>query len=59
MASALIGLSKVVGGAKAVFGGLQSAVKVGKALSGIAKGSQAASSALTFMAGSSNLLKVR
>ena len=55
--SALTGLSKVVGGAKAVFGGLQSAVKVGKALSGIAKGSQAASSALTFMAGSSKLAK--
>ena len=55
--SALTGLSKVVGGAKAVFGGLQSAVKVGKALSGIARGSQAASSALTFMAGSSKLAK--
>ena len=55
--SALTGLSKVVGGAKAVFGGLQSAVKVGKALSGIAKGSQAASSALTFMAESSKLAK--
>ena len=55
--SALTGLSKVVGGAKAVFGGLQSAVKVGRALSGIAKGSQAASSALTFMAGSSKLAK--
>ena len=47
--SALTGLSKVVGGAKAVFGGLQSAVKVGKALSGIAKGSQAASSANGFL----------
>lgn len=55
--SALTGLSKVVGGAKAVFGGLNSAIKVGKALSGIAKGSQAASSALTFMAGSSKLAK--
>jgi len=55
--SALTGLSKVVGGAKAVFKGFDNAIKVGKALSGIAKGSQAASSALTFLSGSSKLAK--
>ena len=55
--SALIGLSKGVGAVKAVFGGLASFTRVAKALGGIAKGSQAASSALTFMAGSSKLAK--
>ena len=57
VASALIGLSKGIGAVKAVFGGLASFTRVAKALGGIAKGSQAASSALTFMAGSSKLAK--
>lgn len=57
LANALIGLSKGVGAIKAVFGGLASFARVAKILSGIAKGSQAASSALTFMAGSSKLAK--
>lgn len=57
VATALIGLSKGVGAVKAVFGGLASFTRVAKALGGIAKGSQAASSALTFMAGSSKLAK--
>lgn len=55
--SALSGLSKVVGGAKAVFKGLDSAVKVGKLLSDISKGSRIAGSALTFMAQGSKLAK--
>ena len=57
VATALIGLSKGVGAVKAVFGGLASFTRVAKALGGIAKGSQDASSALTFMAGSSKLAK--
>ena len=57
LANALIGLSKGVGAIKAVFGGLASFARVAKILSGIAKGSQAASSALTFLSGSSKLAK--
>lgn len=57
LTNALIGLSKGAGAVKAVFGGLASITRVSKALAGIAKGSQAASSALTFMSGSSKLAK--
>ena len=57
LTNALIGLSKGAGAVKAVFGGLASITRVSKALAGIAKGSQAASAALTFMSGSSKLAK--
>ena len=56
--SALVGLSSAVSTTKNVFGGMQSATRVGTALFGVARGSKAASSALTFMAESSTLAKV-
>ena len=56
--SALVGLSSAVSTTKSVFGGLQSATRVGTALFGIARGSKAASSALYFMSETSTLAKV-
>lgn len=56
--NALIGLSSAVSTTKSVFGGLQSATKVGTALFGVARGSEAARSTLTSMAESSTLAKV-
>lgn len=56
--SALVGLSSAVSTTKNVFGGMQSATRVGTALFGIARGSKAASSALYFMSESSTLAKV-
>lgn len=55
---ALIGLSSAVSTTKNVFGGMQSATRVGTALFGIARGSKAASSALYFMSETSTLAKV-
>ena len=55
---ALIGLSSAVSTTKSVFGGLQSATRVGTALFGIARGSKTASSALYFMSETSTLAKV-
>nr|DAX81908.1 MAG TPA: tail tape measure [Caudoviricetes sp.] len=55
---ALIGLSSAVSTTKSVFGGLQSATRVGTALFGVARGSKAASSALYFMSETSTLAKV-
>ena len=57
-ADALIGLNSAVSTTKSVFGGLQSATRVGTALFGIARGSKAASSALYFMSETSTLAKV-
>ena len=55
---ALIGLRGAVSTTKNVFGGMQSATRVGTALFGIARGSKAASSALYFMSETSTLAKV-
>lgn len=55
---ALIGLNSAVSTTKSVFGGMQSATRVGTALFGIARGSKAASSALYFMSETSTLAKV-
>ena len=55
---ALIGLSSAVSTTKSVFGGMQSATRVGTALFGIARGSKAASSALYFMSETSTLAKI-
>lgn len=55
---ALIGLSSAVSTTKNIFGGMQSATRVGTALFGIARGSKAASSALYFMSETSTLAKV-
>lgn len=55
---ALIGLNSAVSTTKSVFGGLQSATRVGTALFGIARGSKAASSALYFMSETSTLAKI-
>lgn len=55
---ALVGLSSAVSTTKNVFGGMQSATRVGTALFGIARGSKAASSALYFMSETSTLAKV-
>lgn len=55
---ALAGLSSAVSTTKNVFGGMQSATRVGTALFGIARGSKAASSALYFMSETSTLAKV-
>lgn len=55
---ALIGLSSAVSTTKNIFGGMQSATRVGTALVGIARGSKAASSALYFMSETSTLAKV-
>ena len=55
---ALIGLNSAVSTTKNVFGGMQSATRVGTALFGIARGSKAASSALYFMSETSTLAKV-
>ena len=55
---ALIGLSSAASTTKNVFGGMQSATRVGTALFGIARGSKAASSALYFMSETSTLAKV-
>lgn len=55
---ALVGLSSAVSTTKSVFGGMQSATRVGTALFGIARGSKAASSALYFMSETSTLAKV-
>lgn len=55
---ALVTLSSAVSTTKSVFGGLQSATRVGTALFGIARGSKAASSALYFMSETSTLAKV-
>lgn len=55
---ALIGLSSAVSTTKNVFGGMQSAARVGTALFGVARGSKAASSALYFMSETSTLAKV-
>ncbi len=55
---ALVGLSGAVSTTKNVFGGMQSATRVGTALFGIARGSKAASSALYFMSETSTLAKV-
>lgn len=55
--SALNGLSKAVILTKGGIAGLRTVKDVGMALIGISKGSKAASSALTFMAGSSKLAK--
>nr|DAX94360.1 MAG TPA: tail tape measure [Caudoviricetes sp.] len=55
---ALVGLSSAVSTTKNVFGGMQSATRVGTALFGIAIGSKAASSALYFMSETSTLAKV-
>lgn len=54
----LVGLSSAVSTTKNVFGGMQSATRVGTALFGIARGSKAASSALYFMSETSTLAKV-
>lgn len=56
--SALVGLSSAVSTTKNVFGGMQSATRVGTALFGIARGSKAASSALYFMSETSTLAKI-
>lgn len=55
---ALVTLSSAVSTTKSVFGGLQSATRVGTALFGVARGSKAASSALYFMSETSTLAKV-
>lgn len=55
---ALIGLNSAVSTTKSVFGGMQSATRVGTALFGIARGSKAASSALYFMSETSTLAKI-
>lgn len=55
--TALNGLSKAVILTKSGIAGLRTVKDVGMALIGISKGSKAASSALTFMAGSSKLAK--
>lgn len=55
---ALVGLSSAVSTTKNIFGGMQSATRVGTALFGIARGSKAASSALYFMSETSTLAKV-
>lgn len=55
---ALVGLSGAVSTTKSVFGGMQSATRVGTALFGVARGSKAASSALYFMSETSTLAKV-
>ena len=55
---ALIGLRGAVSATKYVFGGMVNAGNVGRALFGIARGSQAASSALYFMSETSTLAKV-
>ena len=55
---ALIGLRGAVSTTKNVFGGMQSATRVGAALFGIARGSKAASSALYFMSETSTLAKI-
>lgn len=54
----LIGLRSAVSTTKNVFGGMQSATRVGTTLFGIARGSKAASSALYFMSETSTLAKV-
>jgi tape measure domain-containing protein len=55
---ALVTLSSAASTTKSVFGGLQSATRVGTALFGVARGSKAASSALYFMSETSTLAKV-